>query len=117
MLQVLESLNQEVGVKGSMVVTQDGMVVASRLGGGLVEDLVAAMASSTILSFKRAISAFGTGDFSTLLVTASYGKMVFVELGNAYLVVVLNRRINLDVTLIAILGAAHKLRNISRLST
>ena len=45
-LPALERMQDSVGVRGSMVVTGDGLVMASLLGHDLEEDRVAAMASS-----------------------------------------------------------------------
>ncbi|MHC5078874.1 MAG: roadblock/LC7 domain-containing protein, partial [Planctomycetota bacterium] len=46
MLEILRRLNTGVGVRGSMIVTSEGIVVAADLGGELEEERVAAMASS-----------------------------------------------------------------------
>lgn len=108
--EILKDLNGEAGVKGSMVVTHDGIVVASALGVGLQGDLVAAMAAHAILSLITAFKRIGQTRFSRFILKSSYGKMVFVDAGIAYLVVVLDRHINLDATLITISGAAHKIQ-------
>jgi len=48
MKEVLINLNKEVGVKGSMIVTRDGVVVASEILPPLNGDMVAAIASNSI---------------------------------------------------------------------
>jgi predicted regulator of Ras-like GTPase activity (Roadblock/LC7/MglB family) len=55
MKDILEKLNKSVGVKGSMIVTSDGITVASVLGKDMDENLVAAMASNTIHNAKKAL--------------------------------------------------------------
>ena len=46
MVSILEELNKEIGIIGSIVVTPDGMVVASALGPDLDDETVAALASN-----------------------------------------------------------------------
>jgi predicted regulator of Ras-like GTPase activity (Roadblock/LC7/MglB family) len=115
MRDILKQLNMEVGVKGCIVVTRDGMVVASELGKNLQEEVVGAMASSVVLRTRGALKAIGAQDFERFVMSANYGKMVFVEAGEAYLVVVLDKNINLDVTLIAIAGAAYRIKNMGQI--
>jgi len=117
MKKILAELNQEVGVRGSMVVTPDGIVVASDLGVGLQEDLVAAIASSAIQSIKRALADLGHEGLQQMIINSAHGKLVFVDIGVGYLVVVLDKRLNMDLTQIAISGAAYRIRNLSRIPT
>jgi predicted regulator of Ras-like GTPase activity (Roadblock/LC7/MglB family) len=117
MRQILTELNQEVGIKGSMVVTPDGIVAEAVLGPTQSRDLVAAIVSSTVISVKNALVKLGTdlpadqaGTFAKFILESSFGKMVFVDAGIAYLVVILDKGINLDVTMIAISAAAHRIK-------
>jgi hypothetical protein len=49
-----------------------------------------------------------------LILDAAHGKLVFVDIRVGYLVVVLDKRLNMDLTLIAISGAAYRIRNVTR---
>ena len=115
MKDILRLLNQEVGVKGSVVVTQDGMVVASVLGVGLEEEAVAAIASSTILNIRAALAKIGAVAFERMVFVSTYGKMIFVDAGIAYLVVVCDKKLNLDLTIVAVMGAAYRIRNLGQI--
>ena len=115
MNEILSELNQEVGVKGSMVVTQDGIVVASELSPGLSADVVAAVASSAIQSINQSLNKIGQPNLSKFVLEAGFGKIVFIDIGIAYLVVILDQRINMDVTLIAISGAAYRIRQMGQI--
>lgn len=115
MKKVLAELNQEVGVRGSMVIMHDGLVVASNLGVGLQEDLVAAIASNAIQHIKSAVAGIGHDGFTRLILNSAHGKLVFVEIGVGYLVVVLDKRLNMELTLIAISGSAYRIRNLSKM--
>lgn len=114
MKEVLQGLNLEVGVKGSLVVTRDGVVVHQEIGPPLNGDQVAAVASTTIRDINGALRAVGSREFTKSVFTSSFGKMVFHETGSdAYLVVVLDKAINVEMTMLAISSGARKIKNLS----
>jgi predicted regulator of Ras-like GTPase activity (Roadblock/LC7/MglB family) len=116
MKDVLTSLNKEVGVKGSMIVTRDGVVVAAEILPPLNSDQVAAIASNSIQRVNSALRGLGAKNFSRYLFSSSYGKMIFTETGDAYLVVVLDKHINIDFTMLAVASAARKIRNLGSMA-
>ncbi len=132
MIEILRDLNQVAGVKGSMVVTHDGIVVhsalgteldeetvaavssamiQSALGTELDEETVAAVSSAMIQSARRAMEQLGHKSFSRFILTSSWGRMVFVDLEIAYLVVITSQNIKLDVILIEIDSTAYRIRH------
>ncbi len=112
MREILQNLNQEVGITGSMVITPDGMMVAAALGPGLEEDRVAAIVSSLLVSIRRCLSDLGTQEaLSSCLLSAEQGKILFFDMGNSFLVVVADRDIRLDSGVVAIRGAIHRIKN------
>lgn len=115
MKDVLKRLNSEVGVKGSMVLTQDGIVIASELGTGLQEEVVAAISSSAIMGINNALQPVAAAGFQRFSFTSSHGKMVILRTGDAFLVVVLEPSIKLDVTMMSIVSAARKLKNLGQI--
>lgn len=112
MRRILQQLNKEVGVKGSMVVGEDGLVVMEELGEGLDHEVVAAMASRTIRTMKRALDLLGQQRFSRFIMVAMHGRIVFVDIDPACLLVVTDKNINIELTLLEIDGAAHRIKNI-----
>lgn len=110
MRDILQELNQAVGVRGSAVVTRDGMVAASELTAELDEDAVAAMASTLVLNTINTLARVGFGEFSLFTIQASSGKMVVADAGVAFLVVVTDPGVNLDLTLVDISAASYRLR-------
>jgi predicted regulator of Ras-like GTPase activity (Roadblock/LC7/MglB family) len=116
MKDILEKLNKSVGVKGSMIVTSDGITVASVLGKDMDENLVAAMASNTIHNAKKALKKLEAQTFDQFVLTATYGKMVFVDVGVAFIVVVTDKEIHLDQTLIDVSSAAYRIRSLGHLN-
>ena len=116
MKDVLLSLNKEVGVKGSMIVPRDGVVVASEILPPLNSEQVAAIASNSIQRVNSALRGLGANNFSRYLFNSSYGKMIFMETGDAYLVVVLDKHINIDFTMLAVASASRKIRNLGSMA-
>ncbi|MBI4612570.1 MAG: roadblock/LC7 domain-containing protein [Planctomycetes bacterium] len=117
MERILATLNRAVGVKGSLIVHRDGIVVKSLLGPDMDTESVSALAAATIHATRRSLARMGLSAFSRLVLTATHGKMIFVDVDPTYLVVVTRRDINLDLTLLEIEGAAYKLRNLGRILT
>ncbi len=115
MREVLLELNREVGVKGSMVLTRDGIVVASELAPGLDNDTVAAIASSVVQAFNATLAPLKQAPFFKFIFTATHGRMVFVATGEAYVAVVLNKDIKVDVSMLSIEGAARRIRNMTEI--
>ena len=115
MREILEELNQSVGVRGTAVVTRDGMLVASELTAELDEDAVAAMASALVLNSLSTLRRAGFGEFSLFTIQASSGKMVVADAEVAFLVVVTDPGVNLDLTMVDIAAASYRLKKRGRL--
>jgi uncharacterized protein len=116
MRDVLLNLNKEVGVKGSLILTKDGVIVASEIPPPLNGELVAAIASNAIQRIIQSLRGLSAQSFSRYLFNASYGKMIFIETGDAYLVVVLDKQINIDFTMLAVASAARKIKNLGSMA-
>lgn len=116
MRDTLKNLNQVVGINGSMLVTRDGMVVASELGEGLHEDAVAALAASVIRTTLKALKKIGEEGFSLFMLTASFGRLVLVDAQIAYLVVVTERTINIDGTILEMQSAVRQIQKKARIT-
>ncbi len=115
MRRTLKQLNDVAGVKGSLVVTLDGIVVASHLSRSLSEDAVAAVSASVIAATRRALEPAGLSRFARFTLVASHGKMVFTDTGPAYLVVVTDRNVELGPVDIEIESAAMRIRNLGEI--
>lgn len=114
MKDILERLNEVAGVKGSMVVTPDGIVVASaldKLGDDLDEETVAALSSHMIGSGRRALERIGHEPFKRVILQASWGRMIFLDMEIAFLCVAASQNIKLGSILIEIDSAAYKIRH------
>ena len=116
MQSILEELNKNPGVKGSMVVTGDGLMIAQDLGPTLDEQTVSAHYTNIIISTKRMFQELEWNKFNRLVLTATYGRMVFNDLGDFFLVVVTDMNIDVDQSLLEIQSAAKKLEKKSQMS-
>jgi hypothetical protein len=110
-IEILQDLNKVAGVKGCMVVTQDGIVVNSALGSDLDQDIVAAVSSALIKSARDSQDKLGYKPFKRFIQVSSWGRMVFVDIEIAYLVVITTQNIKLDVIVVEIDSTARRIRN------
>ena len=109
MKEILRDLNAVAGIKGSMVVAEDGIVVATALPPDLENENVAAISSQMIRSLRRSLERMGVDSFNRYVLGSTHGRMVFVNLGEAYLVVITHQNIKLDVILIEIASTAYRI--------
>ncbi|MEY4672653.1 MAG: Roadblock/LC7 domain [Planctomycetota bacterium] len=79
------------GVRGCVVVTLDGLIVAKSLDAAFRQDAVAALSSFLMQTTERALHDNGMEPLTTFVLQANYGKAVFVRLENSYLVVLLDQ--------------------------
>lgn len=85
---VLDRLEREAWVRGSMIVSDEGMVVVERLSGGLDRDAVAALASDLVTEVTVGLNESGMEPFKRIVLSATAGELVVVDCGRVYLVVV-----------------------------
>ena len=112
--RILSNLNQVAGVKGSMVVTKEGVVVAESLGADLDKVGFAAVSSHMIQVAERGLETLGRADFKQLTLTSAHGRMVFMNLDVGYLVVITKMEMKLGQVLIEVESASRKIRGLSR---
>jgi predicted regulator of Ras-like GTPase activity (Roadblock/LC7/MglB family) len=88
MESILERLQGEAWVRGSMIVSDEGMVVLERLGRDLDRDAVAALATDLVTEATVGLQEAGFEPFSRIVLSATAGELVVVGCGRVYLVVV-----------------------------
>ena len=112
MRSVLTALADVPGVRGSLVVTQDGIVVDSQLGKSLREEVVGAMAASLILGVRRSLERTQEPKFESFSLASTHGKMIVSDTGSAFLIVVLDRNIDLGHAELEIRSAVRKVKTL-----
>ena len=71
MKKMLKGLNENIGIRGSFVMTRDGVVVEACLSGALDQETIAALASSLLMVILKPTSSFHIGDPSRILLSIS----------------------------------------------
>jgi uncharacterized protein len=117
MREILTELRKHVGVRGSLLVTRDGVIVATELGDGLVPESVAALTSTVIAEATRAAGKLEIGSIRRMMLTSSFGRLLFEPLGELVLVVATEPGLDLEHMLLEIAGPARRIREMSRLDS
>ena len=78
-LQRLVALTPD--LEGALLVTLDGLPIASALGGGTDEDRVAAMGAAALATGTRAVGELKRGELEQVLVKGSDGYIVHIAAG------------------------------------
>ena len=103
-------------VRGSFVMTCDGVVVDACLDDDLDQETIAALASSLLKVLIKSDSAIQIGEVSRFTLFAKHGRLLF-EIGESLvLVVVADKNIDLDITSLEISGLAKRLQRMIRIS-
>jgi predicted regulator of Ras-like GTPase activity (Roadblock/LC7/MglB family) len=104
--EILAKLNKTSGVRGSMVVNRDGIVVHSDFAVEVQEKSVGAISSSILAALEGALKRIDMGKFSRFVITGAEGKVAMVNAGQAILLVLLQPDINVGMVNVDIKEAA-----------
>ena len=113
---ILAKLGEVKDVKGIGLLTLDGIIVASTLGEEFLEDVVAGLSSFLISTTRRALVEAGLGDNLTRFVlNSTHGKVVLLNVGDAFLVVITSQFADLPSCLVEIQNAGSNIRRVARM--
>jgi predicted regulator of Ras-like GTPase activity (Roadblock/LC7/MglB family) len=117
-IEVLEELAEEVGIRGAMLVATDGFPISSTPVRGVDQDTVAAIASAVLKGLVEGMEGLGMPSrFSQFVMTTAHGRLVFVDTDSeAYIIAITDKSLNLEATLLNVYGAAHRIRKLSELT-
>jgi predicted regulator of Ras-like GTPase activity (Roadblock/LC7/MglB family) len=115
MKQVIRQLVERVGVRGALLMTDDGVVVAAELKDGLDSMSVAALASASVRRLQHDCGGLELGSIRRITLTAALGRLVFVPFEGMVLTIVTEPNLDLDLTLLEIAGPARRILQLSRL--
>jgi predicted regulator of Ras-like GTPase activity (Roadblock/LC7/MglB family) len=110
MYDVLSELNRTPGITGSMVVGNDGIVIAADLEAGMEPETVGALAASISSSVQKSLDRLQTSPLSQVTIEAENAKLFFSEAGLGILVVTTEKDINVGLIRLEIRNAVSKLR-------
>ena len=109
MYQVLEELNKTSGISGSMVVGNDGIVIAADMDTSFDEETVGALAASITSNIQKSMNRLEQTPLSQVTIEASSGKLFFADAGIGTLVVTTEKQVNIGLIRLEIKNAISKL--------
>ncbi len=113
--EVISELKCAPGVRGAAVVTSDGLVAASALATGLDADVIAGLASYMMMATARSLREGGYGPCTRLMLNATHGKAVLVELEDSYLVVLFDQFAEVEQADVEVDDAVERIQQATRL--
>ena len=110
MYQVLSELNKTPGITGSMVVGNDGIVVASDLEESLEGDAVGALAASITTNIQKSLERLQAKSLAQVTIEAENSKLFFTETSVGILVVTAEKEVNIGLIRLEIKNALGRLK-------
>ncbi|MFH0939810.1 MAG: roadblock/LC7 domain-containing protein [Planctomycetota bacterium] len=115
MREILSKLNKINGVRGSMLINRDGIVVASDFSIDVEESSFGAVASSVLSALEGALKRIDMGTFSRFVISGSENKLAMVNTGQTILLVLLNRDANTGLINLELKEAAFAIQEKSKM--
>ena len=110
MYQVLDELNKTPGITGSMVVGNDGIVIAADLDTSIESDTVGALAASITTNIQKSLDRLQVNPLSQVTIEAEDSKLFFSDAGIGILVVTTEMNVNIGLIRLEIKNAIGKLK-------
>lgn len=108
--EATDDLGRVEGVRLALVVSQDGLLVASSGRGGEQDEVVAAMTAAILGTVNRAAQSAGLGQASDILIGATDSALHITQVGDVIIVVVADKGVNVGLVRLAIRRTANKIR-------
>ena len=116
MKSILVELNATIGARGSLIVSQDGLLIAADVRPGCEVERLAAMGAAILADVGKGLSAASMAAFTQCEVAAERGKVILVAAGPAYLLVLVGPRIELGPGSVEIRSAARRVAKAAELT-
>ena len=111
MYDVLNDLNKTTGVTGSMVVGNDGIVIAADLDESFEGETIGALAASITTNIQKSLDRLKTTPLKQVTIEADEGKLFFTDAGDmGILVVTTEKNVNIGLIRLEIKNAISKLK-------
>ncbi len=110
MHDVLSELNKTTGITGSMVVGNDGIVIASNLQENLEDETIGALAASITSNIHKSLQRLKTSPLKQVTIEADDAKLFFTDAGIGILVVTTEKEVNIGLIRLEIKNAISKLK-------
>jgi predicted regulator of Ras-like GTPase activity (Roadblock/LC7/MglB family) len=113
--EYLNDLRRSAGVKGCVLIMDDGLIVAETLDARFRDDVVAGLTSYVAMVTNKALNEAGFDHFDQFVLHATHGKAVFLTIDKSFLVVLLDQFADLEQSRAEIQGTVQRLRRTARL--
>ncbi|MEA1979944.1 MAG: roadblock/LC7 domain-containing protein [candidate division Zixibacteria bacterium] len=110
MYDVLSELNKTSGITGSMVVGNDGIVIAADLQESLEDEAVGALAASITTNIQKSLDRLETKPLKQITIEADNSKLFFTDANIGILVVTTEQNVNIGLVRLEIKNALSKLK-------
>ncbi|HSG99229.1 MAG TPA: roadblock/LC7 domain-containing protein [candidate division Zixibacteria bacterium] len=109
MYETLSELNKTSGVTGSMIVGEDGIIIAADLDESVEEEAVGALAASISSNIRKSLDRLNATPLKDVTVEAQYGKLFMTDVGIGILVVTTEPNVNMGLVRLEMKNAADKI--------
>jgi len=109
MYNVLSELNKTSGIKGSMLVGSDGIIIAADLDTQLEDETVGAMSASIVSSVGKAMERIKSELPAQITVEAENGKLFLADAGIGILTVIAEKNVNIGLVRLEVKNAISKI--------
>ncbi|HBC47984.1 MAG TPA: hypothetical protein DEO84_09545 [candidate division Zixibacteria bacterium] len=110
MYEVLGDLNKTSGVKGSMLVGNDGIIIAADLDAKLEDETVGAMAASIMSNVTKALDRLKQQNLEKVTIEADAGKIFLSNAGVGILAVITEPVVNVGLVRLEIKNAVLQIK-------
>lgn len=107
--EILRRINKQQGVRGSLIVGADGLLIAGEVSGDEDLQTMAAVGSSVAASLATAIVRLGSGDLSRFIMHGSTGSVVLMMVKGAILLTLVRKDANMGMILVELKESARQL--------
>jgi predicted regulator of Ras-like GTPase activity (Roadblock/LC7/MglB family) len=111
MYQILEGLNKTSGIIGSMVVGNDGIVIAADLNTQIEEETIGALAASITSNIQKSLERLKSTPLRQVTIEADNAKLFFCDARVGILVVVAEPEVNIGLVRLEIKNSINKLNS------
>lgn len=110
MYNILGDLNKTSGIQGSMLVGNDGIIIAADLDQRLEDETVGALAASIVANVSKAMERLKQHNPERITIEADEGKLFLNDAGVGILAVVTEPEVNVGMVRLEIKAAISKIK-------
>lgn len=111
MYNVLGELNKTSGVRGSMVVGSDGIIIAADLDSRLEDETVGALAASIVSNVGKALERLKQQNADRIMIESDAGKIFLNDAGVGILAVITEPEVNVGMVRLEIKNAVAMMKS------